>query len=99
MALLHPRLLAFAVVVALARAATPSVEAWRIPPLDGELHGEFGPAMLDGRPSLKWTLAVRTERPRERDIAFAIDGEGFQVQGIAQADPMGNGTWRVASAN
>ena len=72
---------------------------WKIPPLDGELSGEFNPLMLGGAPQVKWQLKVRTEQPRERRVEFLIEGHGVRLQGDARVDPMGEGTWRIAGAD
>jgi hypothetical protein len=83
---------------ALTRAAAPGAADWKLPPLDGELAGEFDPVLLGGAPKLKWHLTLRTEKPRERTVAFRIEGYGFRVSGDARLDPLGEGTWRIAEA-
>jgi hypothetical protein len=70
---------------------------WKLPPLDGEISGDFG-MVLAGSPVLKWRLRVRTEQPRERVVEFQLEGRGFRLLGDARLDPMGEGAWRVAEA-
>ncbi len=90
-------LLALACAAAWAGAAEP-VRPWVIPPLDGELSGEFDATMLGGAPKVKWTLAVRTEQPRERRVEFRVEGHGLKVHGEARLDPAGEGSWRIIEA-
>jgi hypothetical protein len=85
-------------VVALARAATPPPAEWKVPPLDGELAGEFNATMLGGAPQLKWKLTLRTEKPRERTVEFLIEGQGLRLRGDARIDPVAEGAWRIAEA-
>ena len=85
-------------VATLASAAAPPPAEWKLPPLEGELAGEFNPMMLGGAPKLTWKLAVRTLKPRERTIEFSIEGQGAHLRGDAVVDPVGHGTWRMAEA-
>lgn len=78
-----------------ARSAAPR---WVVPPLDGELRGELTPDLLPGAPPVQWTLRVATPRPRERAVAFVIEGRGLRVEGDASLDPAGEGAWRIAEA-
>ena len=89
---------ALALALAPARAAVPPPAGWKLPPLDGELAGEFDATMLGGAPRLKWKLTLRTEKPRERFITFAITGHGLRLEGDARVDPMGEGQWRLTGA-
>ncbi|MGH7945049.1 MAG: intermembrane phospholipid transport protein YdbH family protein [Opitutaceae bacterium] len=75
-----------------------AAEAWKLPPLDGELAGEFSVPLLDPAPRLKWTLTLRTGKPRERTVGFLIEGAGMRVRGEALLDPAGEGTWRIFEA-
>ena len=45
---------------------------WKLPPLDGELTGEFNAMMLGGAPKVKWKTTVHTEKPRERAVTFEL---------------------------
>ena len=65
MASLRSCLLAFAAAVALASAATPPAQTWKVPPLDGELHGELAPAMLNGRVAYLEGQTYLEPHPRE----------------------------------
>jgi hypothetical protein len=81
-----------------ARAELPPPGKWKLPPVDGKLTGEFNATLLGGAPKLKWELTLRTEKPRERSVAFAVAGYGLHVRGDARLDPMGEGTWRIEEA-
>jgi hypothetical protein len=85
--------------MAVAHAATPTPGDWIIPPLDGEVTGEFNATLLGGAPRVKWKLNVRTDKPRERTLEFSIEGHGVLVRGEARLDPMGEGTWRIGEAS
>jgi hypothetical protein len=91
-------LLALALGAASTRAAVPAPAEWKLPPLDGELAGEFDALMLGGAPKLKWKLTLRTEKPRERSVGFVIEGHGLRLRGDARLDPHGEGAWRIAEA-
>lgn len=60
----------------------------------GEL--QLGPAGL--APPLAWKIAVRTERPREREITLSLDAPDFRLRAESRLDPAGEGTWRVTEA-
>jgi hypothetical protein len=76
-------------------AATPP---WRIPPLDGEIEGDFKPGLADDTPVLRWKISARTVRPRERIIDLALDGPGARVRLAATLDPAGEGAWELREA-
>ncbi|MSU51633.1 MAG: hypothetical protein EXS37_21510 [Opitutus sp.] len=83
---------------AVAWPAVPSQGGWFLPPLDGELSGEFNALVLGGAPKLNWKFALRTENLRERIVDFLIEGRGLRVQGGARLDPVGEGSWRITGA-
>ncbi|HEY1110469.1 MAG TPA: YdbH domain-containing protein [Opitutaceae bacterium] len=69
--------------------------AWEIPPLDGELTGEFFTYEIDGAPPLQWTLKLRTPRPGVRACDVTLSGPGTALRAEALIDQQGNGTWRL----
>ena len=75
-----------------------AAENWKLPPLEGNLEGEFSTDLLPGAPVLHWSITVNVPRPRERAVIFAIDGSGTRVRGEALLDPKGDGTWRLTEA-
>jgi hypothetical protein len=89
--------LGFVLGVAVQRGATTPVE-WKLPPLDGDLEGEFSVPVLDRAPKVKWKLTVRTEKPRERKVGFLIEGDGARIKGEALLDPAGEGTWKIGES-
>ncbi len=81
-----------------ARAALPPPAEWKLPPLDGELSGEFDAIRLGGAPKVKWKVTLRTASPRERHGVFSLEGHGLRLRGEARVDPMGEGSWRLHEA-
>ena len=77
------------------RSAVPQ---WKLPPVDGELSGEFDAKLLGGAPKLNWKLKLRTAKPRERAVEFLIEGLGLLLRGDARLDPLGEGEWHLAEA-
>ncbi len=91
-------LLALLLIARVPAAVLPLPSEWKLPPVDGELSGDFDAVMLGGAPKLKWTVTLRTERPRERQVEFLIEGYGLRLKGDARVDPLGEGNWRLAEA-
>jgi hypothetical protein len=79
------------------RAAESAARPWLVPPLDGEVAGEFTPLLLPGAPSLRWRVTVATIKPGERSVQATIEAPGLQMQMAAVLDPLGEGTWRLAT--
>jgi hypothetical protein len=79
------------------RAAETAARPWLVPPLDGEVAGEFTPLLLPGAPSLRWRVTVATIKPGERSVQATIEAPGLQIQMAAVLDPLGEGTWRLAT--
>ena len=90
--------LGFVLGVAVQRGATTPPVEWKLPPLDGDLEGEFSVSVLDRAPKVKWKLTVRTEKPRERKVGFLIEGDGARIKGEALLDPAGEGTWKIGES-
>ena len=84
--------------VAVTHGSTTPPREWKLPPVDGELTGEFAIPVLDRAPQLKWKVTVQTRRPRERTVDFLLEGEGARIRGEARLDPTGDGTWRLVEA-
>ncbi len=74
------------------------VPPWKIPPVDGELEGDFKPGDAADAPVLHWKISVRTARPRERAVELALDGPGARIRLAATLDPAGEGTWELLEA-
>lgn len=87
----------FSVALAAAGRAGPAA-GWLLPPLDGELTGEFTPLLLPGAPPLQWKLSVRSVRPRLRSAHCEIDAAGLRLRGAAELDPAGEGGWTLSEA-
>ncbi len=66
-----------------------------LPPIEGELAGEFTALKLPGAPKLQWRVTVeRDEEGRQRGLV-EIDGAGTKVRIEARADGNGDGTWSI----
>lgn len=78
-------------------AAAPAVP-WRVPPLDGEVEGDFRPGVADDAPVVHWKISARTTRPRERAIELALDAPALRVRVAATLDPAGEGAWELREA-
>lgn len=68
---------------------------WEIPPLDGEMGGEFFTYQIDGAPPLQWKLKLQTPQPGGRAFDITFSGPGTELRAEAQIDQQGNGTWRL----
>ncbi|MBL9201417.1 MAG: YdbH domain-containing protein [Opitutaceae bacterium] len=88
----------FFLLLASGHGAAPPPLPWRIPPLDGELEGDFKPGAAADGPVLHWKITARTPRPRARSIELALDGPGARVRLGATLDPAGEGTWELREA-
>jgi hypothetical protein len=76
-------------------AATVSGAELRLPPLTGELAGDFTPLKLAGAPTLHWTLNLTAAPGDIRVAQLGLDGPGTHLRGEARLDAAGEGTWRV----
>lgn len=81
-------------------AAEPAAKekTWRLPPLDGELEGDFRPLTVAGAPSVHWKVALRPVGAGIRLAEVEIDGPGTRLRAELKLDAAGNGTWRVFEA-
>lgn len=91
-------LLAFVLAVP-AGAALPPPAEWKLPPVEGELSGEFDATFLGGAPKVKWTMTLRAATPRVRHLVFSLEGHGLRLRGEARVDPMGEGSWQLQEAD
>lgn len=89
---------AFLLLAACVLRAAPPPVPWKIPPVDGELEGDFKLGAAADAPVLHWKATVRTARPRERAVELALDGPGARVRLAATLDPAGEGTWELREA-
>ncbi len=89
---------AWLAALAVLAPAAEVVRPWILPPLDGELTGEFTPLLLPGAPALRWKMTVRTTQPRVRTLEYTVEGPGLTARGGAVLDPRGEGDWSLAEA-
>jgi hypothetical protein len=69
-----------------------------LPPLAGELSGDFTPLQLAGAPTVHWTLTLRPEPGGIRVVQLTLDGPGTHLRGDARLDAAGYGSWRVTES-
>lgn len=80
----------WAAVAMAAAAETP------LPPLAGEVTGEFAPLLLAGAPPVKWKMALRAGTAAGERIAdFSIEGTGVEGAGVVRLSAPARGTWRL----
>ncbi len=91
------RLLAVVALLVATRGALPAAE-WRLPPVDGELSGDFALLKMPGAPKLHWQIGAQRVEEGLRAFTLALDGPGARVRASAQLDAAGNGTWRITEA-
>lgn len=83
----------------LALVATASAAEWQLPPIDGELSGDFAPLKYPGAPALHWKLNLsRVAGSGERTAELNVAGEGTTLRAEARVNPAGAGTWRLVGA-
>jgi hypothetical protein len=76
--------------------AAESVPPRPLPPLTGELTGNFQSLTLPGAPALHWTLNLRDgANAAERIADIVVDGTGTHARIEWRFDAAGGGTWRV----
>ena len=69
-----------------------------LPPLAGELSGDFTPLLLAGAPTVHWNLTLRPEAGGIRAVQLALEGPGTHLRGDARLDAAGGGPWRVTES-
>lgn len=77
------------VAVTSGRAAADAV-----PPVAGELAGEFTPLTFPGAPTVNWKLALRHAAP-DRIADLTVTGPGIALRAEVRFEPAGSIAWRV----
>jgi hypothetical protein len=87
--------------VVLLGAASPRVAAgeWVLPPIAGDLAGEFKALAVPGAPSLHWTLQLQHAAPPAHTGQLAVTGPGTTAHAEFALDATGHGTWRLADGS
>jgi len=72
----------------------------RLPPLTGELGGDFRPFESVAAPKLHWssTLGPAAEGSGGRSIETKIDGDGTRVRLVANLSTIEHGAWEIADS-
>ncbi len=71
-------------------AATPP-----LPPLSGELSGDFTPVVLTGAPKLHWTLTLRNPSAAVHTAHLSVKGADVEGEFELEIDPAGEIRWRL----
>lgn len=66
-----------------------------LPPIQGELAGEFAALNLPGAPTLRWRATIERDEASRRRALVTIDGEGTKLRIEARADAKGDGEWTI----
>ena len=66
-----------------------------LPPIAGELEGEFAAVKFPGAPTLRWRATIERDEASRRRARVTIDGEGTKLRIEARADAKGAGEWTI----
>ena len=66
-----------------------------LPPIQGELEGEFAALKFPGAPSLRWKATIERDDAWRRRALVTIDGAGTKLRIEARADVRGDGEWTI----
>lgn len=86
------------VLAPVASRAVAAENGWKLPPLSGEIQGEFRPLTVADAPSLHWKITLRTAHDDSRAADLVVDGPGTELRAELRLDASGVVTWRIASA-
>lgn len=69
----------------------------KLPPITGELSGNFTALKMPGVPQLHWTATVRDldEETEDRVITATIEGPGTRIRGTGNLTSRGEGNWQI----
>jgi hypothetical protein len=67
----------------------------KVPPINGQLTGDFQPFQLPGAPALHWTLTLESRAENERTGLLVAEGPGTHLRLEMLLDAAGEGTWHV----
>jgi hypothetical protein len=72
-----------------------AAEELRLPPIAGELSGDFTLLLVAGAPKLHWTLALSAPSSVLRTAQLTVDGDATHARIDLELDASGNGRWRL----
>lgn len=78
--------------VALQTCALSAAE-WPLPPLGGELAGEFTPLKIAGAPTLRWKIELQGDPAARLAAKVIVDGPGTSWRGSLRQDEAGGVGW------
>ncbi len=91
------RLVPWLCAAAIAGGTAARAADLRLPPLAGELSGDFASALLPGAPALHWRLTLRgVETGAGRAAQFHVESEGLALRAEATLTALDTGSWHVA---
>ncbi|MDB6128439.1 MAG: hypothetical protein JWM35_2335 [Verrucomicrobia bacterium] len=68
----------------------------QLPPIHGELSGDFKSLQLAGAPQIHWSLTIETGDEHAHRAIFKADGPGTHLVAAVQLDETGEGSWRIS---
>lgn len=92
------RRLTAAALSALLLVPAARADDWTLPPVVGQLEGDFAALKLPGAPKLHWKANIAAADAGARAVELAIDGPGTRMRTELRIDAHGDGTWRVLEA-
>lgn len=76
--------------------ASAGAGEFKLPPITGELRGDFLPFKIAGAPKAQWTIKVQEGQKGRRVASFVVESVGAELRGEAQLDASGEvETWRL----
>ena len=66
-----------------------------LPPIHGELNGDFKALQLVGAPQIHWVFTLEANSDRAHRATLKADGTGTRVVAAVQLDETGEGSWRI----
>jgi hypothetical protein len=74
--------------------ATRAAE-FSLPPVSGELSGDYTPLNLPGAPTLHWQLGVALDKGDTRALTLLAEGSGTTLRLALELTDLASGTWRI----
>ncbi|MEO6567313.1 MAG: hypothetical protein ABIO94_01010, partial [Opitutaceae bacterium] len=71
----------------------------KLPPITGDLSGDFKPFETSSAPNLHWSSAVRaSDAPEGRMVEAKLQGNGTRLRALINLATTQDGTWQIAEA-
>ena len=85
-----------AMILGLAPIARVYPAGLQLPPIQGELSGDFKSLQLVGSPPVHWSLTFEASSEHANRSTFKADGTGTHLVAAVQLDETGEGSWRIS---